>query len=177
MEGIATTPRPNLILDLKSGYEAIAAQYSKGLKGNLRKGSSLIVKPTNGGGITWRLFKEQVAPRLPGWKEAHNRAWVRLYFQPSPHYSFLHLGAFKDDTGVMPEAAASFVLYKNRMIYLMGASTPEGRDTGAMARLIDQVVRENAGSGRVLDFEGGAMAGTGQFFRSFGAEDEEYFVA
>lgn len=176
-DGIAAKPLNNLILDLKEEYEALSSHYSKGLKDNLRKGRSLMVKPTNGGGITWRLFVENVAPRLTGWKETYNRAWVRLYFQKSAHYRFRHLGAFKEDgDAAMPLAAASFVQYKNRIIYLAGASTPEGLATGAMARLIDQVIKENAGSSLTLDFEGGNMAGTGTFFRSFGASNEVYFV-
>jgi hypothetical protein len=175
-EGMAARTLNNLILPLKEEYPALAASYSKGLRDNLRKGRSLWVRPTNGGGITWRLFVENVAPRLAGWNETRNRAWVRLYFQKSPHYRFLHLGAFKQEEDAMPLATASFVVYKNRLVYLMGASTPEGLATGAMARLIDDVVREHAASNRILDFEGGAMAGTGTFFRSFGASGEAYFV-
>lgn len=64
-----------------------------------------------------------------------------------------------------------------RRIHYMASWTGEaGRKTGASRLVIDSVVREFAGSGRVLDFVGSDIPGIASFFEGFGAKAVDYVL-
>ncbi len=71
-------------------------------------------------------------------------------------------------------AAAFFAFSKTRAIYLLSASSPEGKDRRAMFRIVDTFVRDHASSGRILDFEGSNIPSVARFFIGFGARAEIY---
>ena len=71
-------------------------------------------------------------------------------------------------------AAAFFVFSKTRAIYLLSASSSEGKDRRAMFRIVDTFVRDHASSGRILDFEGSNIPSVARFFIGFGARAEIY---
>ncbi len=71
-------------------------------------------------------------------------------------------------------AAAFFAFSKTRAIYLLSASSPEGKDRRAMFRIVDTFIRDHASSGRILDFEGSNIPSVARFFIGFGARAEIY---
>lgn len=71
-------------------------------------------------------------------------------------------------------AAACFASSKSRAIYLLSASSQEGKDRRAMFRIVDAFVRNHASSGRILDFEGSNIPSVARFFIGFGARAEIY---
>ncbi|MBS1569787.1 MAG: GNAT family N-acetyltransferase [Bacteroidetes bacterium] len=79
--------------------------------------------------------------------------------------------------GQVPVAAGWFVRYGNRLIFLKGLATPEGRRMRAMHGLIDQVIAEHAATGTVLDFAGGNDLQLARFYSGFGADPVVYLRA
>ena len=71
-------------------------------------------------------------------------------------------------------AAAFFAFSKTRAIYLLSASSSEGKDRRAMFRIVDTFIRDHASSGRILDFEGSNIPSVARFFIGFGARAEIY---
>ena len=71
-------------------------------------------------------------------------------------------------------AAAFFLKYKNRFIYLSSVSTPEGKQQRSMFAIVDKFINEHAGSSFLLDFEGSNIDGIARFFDGFGAQPELY---
>lgn len=71
-------------------------------------------------------------------------------------------------------AAAFFAFSKTRAIYLLSASSPEGKEHRGMFRILDAFIRDHAGSGRILDFEGSNIPSVARFFAGFGAQPEIY---
>jgi hypothetical protein len=71
-------------------------------------------------------------------------------------------------------AAAFFAFSKTRAIYLLSASSPEGKEHRGMFRIIDTFIRDHAGSGKILDFEGSNIPSVARFFGGFGAQPEIY---
>lgn len=71
--------------------------------------------------------------------------------------------------------AACFLLEsKSRTVYHIAASSSEGKAHSAMFLLVDELVRELAGTGRVIDFEGSQIAGVARFYEGFGATVRYY---
>ncbi|MCX6283825.1 MAG: GNAT family N-acetyltransferase [Bacteroidetes bacterium] len=82
-------------------------------------------------------------------------------------------GAF-DEEGLL-SSAAFFLNDGPRVYFLFAASSPPARENGAMFLLIEQFIRENAGTNIILDFEGGDDTNLGRFYKSFGAEEIVYY--
>jgi hypothetical protein len=62
----------------------------------------------------------------------------------------------------------------DRLIFLFSGMNDEGKKTGAMAFLIDQVIRKYSGTQTILDFEGSMDSGIARFYRSFGSNVSMY---
>ncbi len=59
--------------------------------------------------------------------------------------------------------------------YLMGASHPEHKNSGAMSLLMWEAIRQARNTSRYFDFEGSMIEPVERFFRGFGAEQVSYF--
>jgi hypothetical protein len=71
-------------------------------------------------------------------------------------------------------AAALFLHFKNRFYYLFPVSSSTGKDYQAMRFLLDEFIKENAGTPVKIDFEGSSVASVAQFYESFGSKLELY---
>ena len=82
------------------------------------------------------------------------------------------LAGVKDDKGEL--LAVVFLAHSfNRLIYLMAASTDEGRQKRAMFYLVDQLLKKVPPQFFLFDFEGGNNPNLARFFQGFGAEEEQ----
>ena len=175
-EGFSIEERPNYVLLLDQPYEALRAQYSSNLKRNLKKAEQVgfylnpTVKPETLAEMARAHHQAQGNP-VP---EAVYYTMMRLAYNAQHRGLGTILGAFRDSDH---ELCAAMLLVNNgpRMINLFNASTPAGLEQGAMPWLIDQLIQQNAGKPRVLDFEGSAIEGVARFYQSFGAELEPYY--
>ena len=71
-------------------------------------------------------------------------------------------------------SAAFFAFSETRAIYLLSASSQEGKEQRGMFRIVDTFIREHAGTGVILDFEGSNIPSVARFFGGFGAHAEIY---
>ncbi|MBN2765156.1 MAG: hypothetical protein JXR27_02210 [Paludibacteraceae bacterium] len=63
-----------------------------------------------------------------------------------------------------------------RIIYLVPVSNDEGKKTSAMFLLLDTIIKANASSDCLLDFEGSEIEGVARFYKGFGAVNRPYYV-
>jgi len=71
-------------------------------------------------------------------------------------------------------AAAFFAFSLTRAIYLVSASSKLAKEHRSMFRIVDTFIKEHAGSGKILDFEGSNIPSVARFFAGFGAQPEIY---
>jgi len=164
----------NLVVDLSLSAEALEANLGKSIRQKLKiaktEGLTLSSAPvTDLAGFISNLL----SPRHRAWTPAHSAAAISLSQAGSSSFALHGQWAMHKGT---PVAGAIWVVAAHRRIYLAGASTALGLQVGAMAALIWASMEQHAGTpGLLLDFEGGNNAGTGQFFRMFGAQEEPYW--
>lgn len=79
----------------------------------------------------------------------------------------------KDDSTL---AVAFLLIQEHRVIYLFSATTDVGRKKAAVHFLIDFFIQKYALSEKIFDFEGSSIQGIAEFYASFGATPETYFV-
>ena len=70
---------------------------------------------------------------------------------------------------------AFFLVYNGRLTYLQCANTDEARKVNANTLLLDHVIRKNSGKPLILDFEGSSVEKVSDFYKSFGAREEEFY--
>lgn len=163
--------RKNYLLKLEESYPQISACYSKNTKRNIGKSAKNKLHYVAGLQIEDYLnFKQN---NLLG--NISNKGFIQLK-------SIIAYGQYKgigEISGVYNAdnklcAAVYFCRWKDRFIYFNAASNQQGKDTGAMFFLVDQFIKNAAGTGMILDFEGSMISGVARFFAGFGAEPEIY---
>ncbi len=170
--GLTVIPRDNFVLPLFESYVDISSKYSRDRVRNLlmAKKSGITVLT----GMNAREYIKHKSKALSSTitKSSFGGLEAIISYTQSVGKGFI-LNAYTRHNELC--AAAFFVRSGNRVVYLNAFSTQEGRATGAMTAIIDQLIRNLAGSGFLLDFEGSAIPGIAAFMRGFGAQYETYY--
>ena len=164
--------RPNLILELDSPYKRLYSNFSSNTKRNIIKANSF--------SLTTDL-------------DLSVNDFLRFYYNHEKNYSLpdkkivenlinkaTELGKIRI-FGVRNSAneiisVLGLLISDDRLIYLLPSSNIEGKDKSAMFLLLNEIIKNNAQSNRVLDFEGSAIEGVARFYKGFGAKLVYYNV-
>jgi hypothetical protein len=73
-------------------------------------------------------------------------------------------------------SAVLWIRYKEWIVYLVPCTSRQGKEQGSNFLLIDEIIKENAGSNLTLDFEGSVLPGLARFYEGFGAKPANYPV-
>jgi hypothetical protein len=167
---IEVTDRTNYVLSLEGDYKKIGASYSTNTRRNLKKGLSFGTS----------IGKELSCRELIDLKRMND-----MVVRTEREYSWLedlletimkkNAGViYSTGTGENPDAAAFFAFSRTRAIYLLSVSDETGKVQRSMFRIVDAFIRDHAGSGLILDFEGSNIPSVARFFSGFGAKPEIY---
>ncbi len=164
--------RDNFVLDLSKNYEEMSTEYSKNLKRNIKKAQKNELTPEE---IDIKRFTHFYIAQTS--KET-NKKFKLHTFLPALISAVIKKGDGKiwgiqnEDQKIL--AACLITKFNQRLTYLLARSSQEGKDKGAMHSVIDAVIKENANTPAVLDFEGSEIKSIAGFFQSFGAKNIPY---
>ena len=171
----ALTPRSNFILSLDAPYDQLTARYKKDLTRNLKLSQRTALTYTRDYDLTSALhdFRSEYASRLPAIKEKDYLNFANLCGDLQKKDQLL----VRAVTGERGQLLGSAVFLKDaQRFYLIHSTTlPAGRSTEANHFLLDQFIREWAGSRMILDFEGSDHPGIAHFYANFGGIDQPYY--
>lgn len=163
--------RVNLVLPLKNTYQTIQQSFSKTVRKNIRKASSEVK-------VTQSVDIETVI-------SLYRKQWGHLNPQLTDRdYNQLKLLAKKRPEAIecyivwcADEAIAGLVLAKgkNRLHYILGASTDKGKKLRGLTLGLDHIIRSYAASNTIFDFEGSSIPSVKSFYESFGGQNEPFF--
>lgn len=167
----------NHILDLSRSYREIKNGYRRDRKARLIQAQQMGLTISRSGKTDKMLFLLQnyVADKIYGGVAKADLDRLRKIMDHGLRTQsgfFMSVQNQHQDTLSM----AFFLLYNGRLIYLQCANTEEARKVNANTLLIDHVIRENAGKRVILDFEGAEVEGVSDFYKSFGAKEEEFYL-
>jgi hypothetical protein len=165
--------RCNMILNLPSDRLLAAKQFSDNIKRNIQKsvGNQLRFGTTSIRSII-NLFQENKEGSIENWKTENYNILERLYHMSSLRGYGKAYGMYNMNGKLL--CGAFFMEWKNRAIFLFSGNSEEGKQTGAMAALIDGYIRECPPEIEILDFEGSDNQGLKRFYQSFGAIEANY---
>jgi len=164
----------NYLLDLIGEYPKLASGYSTNTKRNLKKTlkNNLTfmkgVKPET----VIKIFRENKGIDITKWDDNNYIVFQRIM------YTAIHKGV-GFTCGVYTEhnelcAAAFFTSINNRVTFLFSGTNKLARANGAMSMLIDTVIKTNASTPQILDFEGSNDKNLARFYKGFGAKKTLY---
>lgn len=169
-EHFELTDKSNYVLPLDREYNHLFASFKTNAKRNIRKSvelSDLLDKNVSVEDLV-RLKRENDVIQ----RSEEDYTWLKNLFNALLERGDAKIYATRTDGKLT--AAALFAFSKTRAIYLLSASSQEGKDRRAMFRIVDTFIRDYASSGLFLDFEGSNIPSVARFFIGFGARAEIY---
>ncbi len=165
-------------LDLKAPYAELATGYHQNHRRNLRKAAGLSVQPEAPALLIQpliALFVRTKGRETPDVKPRHYALLAQLLTGLEARGQLLAVAARALATGDLL-AGGLFAYDAHQIIYLLGATGEAGRGQGAAHAVIDCLLRHQAGTARVLDFEGSMIPSIARFYAGFGALPVPYLT-
>jgi hypothetical protein len=162
--------RSNFILGLEQDYLNHHLAFSTNTKRNIRKADvlgDLLVKDLSIEELLHLKRENDVIRRSES-----DYLWLENLLRQIMESGAGKIYGIRKDKALL--AATIFVFSKTRAIYLVSASGEEGKERRAMFRIVDTFIRDHAGTGLILDFEGSNIPSIARFFGGFGAHPEVY---
>jgi hypothetical protein len=170
---IPAEPRNNYILTLSARYEVLKQFYSPNHIGNLSKVNEQHFKYSAAEvSETIELFIKLYAKRFTHVSASVYKNFLALCKLKEKENNVILRKVYND-----AEVFASVLLLKDerRLYNVMPSTTEKGRQLFAGHYLFDNIVKEFAHTGMILDFEGSDLPGVEKFYKGFGAVNQPYF--
>src|SRR5688572_11989011 len=171
--GFASVPRITFHLNLKYAYEILKENYATNLKRNLKKAQKENYEVTTSENLPEliKLYRQTRGKELKDVKDRHYTLFEK-------QYAFLQKNALVQISEIRKNgeliAGALFLTQPGKLIFLFSAASETGKKHGAMAFIINSLIKESAGTKTVLDFEGSSIPNLARFYGSFGAKPVTY---
>ena len=162
------------ILSLNQEYEAIKNNYNRNRKRELQKAEKLdLVENWNDHpGILIHLFKDNVGKRV---RKIEKRDYenLRRLMEVCIEKKIGELLTVYDKNNKLV-SGAFFLKYQKRVTELVCSSDFNNRNNGANTFMNDRAIYKYCNHFEIFDFGGSSMKNIADYYRSFGAVDENY---
>jgi len=166
----------NFELDLARPVELLRQAYGSNLRRNLRKPVSVGLELDAAADVGTVIAFLEGSEQFRRWKvDPRRRACMERLMHGAMAQGEGRAYLMRADGAVV--AAAFFVEWGGRLIFLKGLADAEGRRWQAMHRLLDGVVARYAGRPLVLDLAGSNDPDLARFYAGFGATRTVYLQA
>ena len=166
--------RKNYLLSLASTGEELQNNYHRNAVRNIRKAKdeNICVNENIPASVLLQLHLARFSGGNNITKNEY-KSFENLLEQWSVSSKAIMIGA-EDKNGKII-ASSGYLMYKNRITFIMNGNDDESLTNGASFLLKDHIIRKYAGSPYILDFEGSDNEDFARFYRQFGAEMIEYY--
>lgn len=162
-------------LALNKSYPEICTLYNTNTRRNIQKAiqNKIYISQVYDIPFFLEFTRKNLAEKAPEVKPQHYAALSRVISHSTYHQMGQIYGAYDAANDLV--AAAFFLTTNQKGIYLAASSDAKGTGLSAMFLLVDTFIRNNAGSGIILDFEGSNIPGVARFYNGFGAYPMIYY--
>ena len=162
--------KSNYVLGLDHDYETHYKAFSSNARRNIKKAMEAPGQLEKNLPVEELVKLKRENDVIKRSKEDYS--WLKRLFETIEQRDAGTIYAIRNEDVI--SAAAFFAFSKNRAIYLLSASSALGKENRGMFRIVDTFIRDHAGSGLILDFEGSDIPSVARFFGGFGAQPETY---
>jgi hypothetical protein len=161
----------NFILNLDRDYNAIFSAYSTNTKRNVNKSYDYDIEIKADVSVSdfldfyYSITKNYTVPA---------KTRVNTFIQESLKRNKITIyGAYNADNKLI--SALCLLHSPKRLIYLLPISNNEGKNTLAMFKIVNEIIKNFANSNYLLDFAGSNVNNIARFYQGFGAELHHYY--
>lgn len=172
---VKANSKTNCIIDLSSGYENIFNNYKDDLVNNIKKASKqeLVYTKSSDYKNAIDIYKTTYGNRLTNTIETDYKNFETLCDHLHQQEKLLVRSVTNTSNKLL--SVALFIKDDHRIYNIMNSTFEAGRKTEANHFLLDQVIKEFAGSNLIFDFEGSDIPGIKSFYEKFGAINQPYY--
>ncbi|TNE78229.1 MAG: hypothetical protein EP332_15240 [Bacteroidetes bacterium] len=166
--------KTNHLLDLIQTYPDLAKHFNTHTKRQIKKSlanSCQIMEHLDTREII-DLFRWQDQEKKLGMGAEGLRILENLINTATQKGALLSIGMYSPVNHLC--SAGLFLLDKQRIYYVAGASDQMGLEYRGMYRIFDHLIKRESGKNAILDFEGSEIPGIARFFKGFGASESHY---
>lgn len=166
--------RTTYLLDLSEPYDTLQLKYNRSCRRNISKTLKhhMVLKSVPSSSVFTRFIKRNLDYKLQVKNNQLYSVLEKICDMSIYKSKGEILGVF--DAADHLIACQWLVKYKNTYALLACASSKKGRTKQAMYFLIDQLIRQYAGTKLILDFSGSDISGIAYFNAGFGAVKSSY---
>jgi hypothetical protein len=166
--------KKNFVLDLQNSYSILSSNFNDNRKRNLKKGiaAGWHVEQSTDLNAAIKMYKENQAPKQKGLANEVYEVLIRIFDAAVKNNSGELLACKNSKNETI--SFAFFIHTSLKKYYIFGSMNSDGRKHSAISLLFNEVIKSQSEKNLKLDFEGGNLESIGQFFASFGAQEEEY---
>jgi hypothetical protein len=175
-DGFTFTARQNYQLDLSASYIYLANAYHRNCRRNIQKAihGGLEVKRGPSPAIFTRFIHQYLDNKLVALRKSFYPLLLKVTSASLQHNNGEILGVYARDGSLL--AAGWFLNGAGRCVFEVCASSESGRENQAMYLIVDQMIRNLAGTGVIFDFAGSNLPGVAYFNAGFGAYKQIYYA-
>lgn len=165
--------RKNYLLDLSNNYAWLQSHFSRSALRNIKKSEQngiriqTIAHPDLIIDMHRKRFKDHIGAKPVDYDNL--LTWLHTVQKKEMLYC---LAAFDASSNMI--AGSVFILFKNRITFLLNGNSQESLKLGATHALLDRCIQTYAGSPMIIDFEGSDHPEFARFYEQYGATPEYY---
>lgn len=166
-----TLRRTNLTIALNSDISIIRSGYSRSLKRNLKKiNANTQIDSRADIRSVIQLYRQVWGKLNPQLSDKDYELLQKFAVEMPKNFECLAVS-------LEGEYLAGILLVKgkNRLHYILGASSAKGKKLNSLSYLLDATFEKHASSNYTFDFEGSSIPSVKSFYNSFGATDEPFY--
>jgi len=167
---IKVDDKSNYVMTLNQDYETLYSGFSTNAKRNIRKSVEVADNIELGLPVEELVSLKRENDVIQ--RSNDDYRWMAKLFDTIHAKGAGKIYATRSGNEIT--AAAFFAFSNTRAIYLLSASSEKGKEQRGMFRIVDSFIKDHAGSGIILDFEGSNIPSVARFFNGFGAQAEIY---
>ncbi|NBC24285.1 MAG: hypothetical protein GVX78_01555 [Bacteroidetes bacterium] len=174
VSGWLSQKKNNYVLPLNKPYKKLREGYSHGLKSNINKNKSKVsIQSFHNVEELDQHFNKLIGSRIGISKNHREIAAAVLKKAYEKNYAFMIQVLAPDNEWA---SQLYFLKTKTRIVKIRAVANDKGRKYCANHLGIDHVIQTYANQNTILDFEGSSIPGVANFFKSFGADLEPYYL-
>jgi len=164
--------QPNLLLHLNKDYQTLFAAYSTNTKRNVKKSHNQdVTLKANLSANDFLNFYYSIEKNYAEMPEGIINLLIEKSFEKEKITLF---GAYNENNELV--SALCLLHSQKRLIYLLPVSNKEGKESLAMFKIVDEVIKNYATRYFLLDFAGSSVNNISRFYQGFGAEMQTFFL-
>ncbi|TPE42664.1 GNAT family N-acetyltransferase [Pontibacter mangrovi] len=169
-------PRYTRLLALSKPYPELYKGYTRDRTMNLKRAQRANLRMFESDDIEPLIehFKKHIAHKVVGGVSEVAYKMLRELFAAAKKHGMAQL--MYTTAGGEVNAGCLFIKYNNTISYTFNSADSEGRAANGRTLVLDEIIRQHAGSDYVLDFESPMIQQIEHFYASFGSQRVKYFA-